>query len=281
MAKAKAKTKLRGATAVVTGGGSGLGRAFAVELGKLGAKMLLTDIDLAGVEETATLVERAGGTARAVRADVTALDRMREIESEASAFLGDVDLLVNNAGIGAGGVFEALSMEDWRRVVDVNLWGVIHGCHLFVPKMKARGVGYVINVASSAGLLSMPEMSAYNVTKAAVVALSETLHAELAKHGVHVTALCPTFFETRIMENAVGDVDDETQAIVAKLMRKSKVQAPDVARAALDAVARNELYCVPMRDGVMLWRLKRALPERFYELVSKMDQKGMLARAAR
>jgi NAD(P)-dependent dehydrogenase (short-subunit alcohol dehydrogenase family) len=273
--------KLRGATAVVTGGASGLGRAFSVELGKLGAKVLLTDIDLVGAEETAVEVEREGGRARAVRADVASFDRMREVADEARDYLGDVDLLINNAGIGAGGPFESMTMEDWHHVVDVNLWGVIHGCHLFVPRMKERGRGYLINVASSAGLLALPEMSSYNVTKAGVVALSETLHGELTKHGVHVTALCPTFFQTRILESSRGVVDEETRASIAKIMRKSRIQAPDVARAALESVVKNELYSVPMRDGALLWRLKRALPGRFYAMLAQMDHRGLFARLAK
>ncbi|MGE0789654.1 MAG: SDR family NAD(P)-dependent oxidoreductase [Sandaracinaceae bacterium] len=272
---------LEGATAVVTGAGSGLGRAFSVELGKLGGRVLAADIDGASAHETVALIEREGGQGRALEVDVRSSEQVTAMAGEARELFGDTDLLVNNAGIGAGGPFDEVTLEDWKQTVDVNLWGVVYGCHAFVPAMKARGRGFVINVASSAGLLSLPDMSPYNVTKAGVVALSETLHAELRTHGVHVSVLCPTFFTTRIMESARGPVDRDTRAAVQKLMARSKIQAPDVARAALAAVVDNDPYCIPMRDGRMLWRLKRALPSRFYDVLARMDQRRMFQRFAR
>jgi short-subunit dehydrogenase len=153
--------------------------------------------------------------------------------------------------------------------VSINLWGVIHGCHVFAPKFRDRGRGAIINVASAAGLLSTPEMGPYNVTKAAVVALSETMHVELAPKGVSVTVLCPTFFRTNIANSARGHAGDieKRKAVIHKLMDRSKLQANDVARAALDGADRGELYVVPMQDGQWMWRLQRLSPERFYRTV--------------
>jgi NAD(P)-dependent dehydrogenase (short-subunit alcohol dehydrogenase family) len=127
-----------------------------------------------------------------MRCDVT---RLADVRSLAEACTGAVDLVVNNAGVGAGGRIGELSIEDWRWT-DVDLYGVIHGCHVFVPILREQGRGHVLNVASAAGLLCAPHMAAYNVAKAGVVALSETLAAELAGSGVGVTVLCPTFFKT-------------------------------------------------------------------------------------
>jgi len=265
------------ATAVVTGGASGLGRAFCVEIGKRRGRVLLTDVDVDGAHETARLVEKAGGEARPIEADVRSLERTEEIADEAAEWLGDVDLLVNNAGVGVGGPFDQLDIEDWRYCVDINLWGVIYGCHVFGPRMKKRGRGHIINVASAAGLLAPPEMGPYNVTKAGVIALSETLHAELAPN-VHVTALCPTFFRTRILENSRGVDDEQSKKAVERLMNASKLQAPEVAQAALEAVHANELYSVPMRDGRMFWRLKRALPSGFAALASRTTASKLLER---
>jgi short-subunit dehydrogenase len=216
-----------------------------------------------------------------VHADVRDLDRMHEVADEAYEWLGEVDLLVNNAGVAVGGPFDEVDVDDLHFVVDVNLWGVIHGCRAFTPRMKRRGRGYVVNVASSAGLLSPPELGPYNITKAAVISLSETLHAELDAAGVRVTALCPTFFKTNILDSSRGVQNDEARVAARKLMERSSVQADGVARAALAAVHENELYCIPMRDGRMFWRLKRAAPERFAELTSRLMRGTVLDRLFR
>jgi NAD(P)-dependent dehydrogenase (short-subunit alcohol dehydrogenase family) len=252
--------------AVVTGGGSGLGRAFCVELARRGGKVVVADLNLAGAEETAQLVQRAGGQAHAVHCDVTQIDQIESVARVAEEHFGAVDVVINNAGVAVGGLVGDVTLEDWRWIVSINLWGVIHGCHVFAPKFRARGRGAIINVASAAGLISTPEMGPYNVTKAAVVALSETMHVELAPHGVSVTVLCPTFFRTNIANaarGAAGDID-QRKAVIHKLMDRSKLQANDVARAALEGADRGDLYVVPMQDGQWGWRLKRLSPERFY-----------------
>jgi short-subunit dehydrogenase len=135
--------------------------------------------------------------------------------------------------------------------------------------MKAAGRGHVINVASAAGLLAPGGMAPYNVTKAGVVAMSETLAGELAGTGVGVSVLCPTFFTTNIAEAGRGS-DDRMKRIARKMMAKSKVQAPDVARAALDAVERGDLYVVPMSDGRWAWRIKRVSPQGFHRMAPKL-----------
>jgi short-subunit dehydrogenase len=254
-------------TAVVTGAGSGLGRAFSEELGARGVRVVASDVDLAAAEETAARVKRAGGDALAVRCDVADPAQVGALADAARAWCGEVELIVNNAGVAVAGRFETIGLDDWSWIVGVNLWGVVHGCRAFVPAMRARKRGFVINVASAAGLLATPKMAPYNVTKAGVVALSETLHAELAGDGVHVSVLCPTFFQTNIARGSRGVVDEKMRAVMEKLMARSRIQAPEVARAALAGVARNQLYVVPMSDGRAMWRLKRLAPERFYQLV--------------
>src|SRR6185312_10510780 len=107
-------------------------------------------------------------------------------------------LVINNAGVAVGGRVGEVALDDWRWIMGVNLWGVIHGCHVFATQLRAQGSGHILNVASAAGLLAPPGMAPYNVTKAAVVALSETLRGELRDAGVGVTVLCPTFFRTNI-----------------------------------------------------------------------------------
>ncbi len=264
---------------VVTGAATGLGRAFCLEIARRGGCVLASDINLEGVAETVKLVEEAGGRGWARECDVRDPAAVEALAADARERMGEVDLLVNNAGVAVGGPMGEVSLEDWRFCVDINLWGVIHGCHSFVPAMRARGSGYIINVASAAGLLATPQMAPYNVTKAAVVALSETLHGELRPSGVHVTALCPTFFLTAIHKSGRGAIDERIQATVEKMMRRSKIQAPAVAAAALDGVERGHLYVLPMRDGRVLWRLKRAVPQRFYELLGSGAVENWLRKA--
>ena len=245
--------------AVVTGAGSGLGRAFCVELASRGARIVAADIDLASAEETARLVAGAGGEAIARRADVALADDVEALAAEAERAFGGADLVVNNAGVAVGGQVGTVPLDDWKWIVGVNLWGVVHGCHVFLPRFKAQGSGHVINVASAAGLLSAPEMGPYNVTKAGVVALSETLAGELAGTGVGVTVLCPTFFRTNIARSGRDHTTRGMKAI-DKLMDRARIQAPDVARIALAAADHGDLYALPHADGRWMWRAKRLAP---------------------
>jgi short-subunit dehydrogenase len=153
---------------------------------------------------------------------------------------------------------------DWRWCLDVNLWGVIHGCHYFVPKFKAQGCGGIINVASVAGYAAVPSFTAYNVSKTAVVALSETLAAELAGQGVQVTVLCPTAVKTNIIEN--GNLPQGTGSFASSIMSKwvFSETADAVAKQTLDALDRKKLYVMPQMDSRLVWRLKRFAP-RLYE----------------
>ena len=150
--------------------------------------------------------------------------------------------------------------------VNINLWGVVHGCHVFVPRLRRQKSGRIINVASAAGLLAPPQLGPYNVTKAAVVALSETLAGELGKDGIGVTVLCPTFFPTNIAKSGRGTGNPKMLASLEKLMAQSKFSAEDVATIALDS---RDLYVIPQADGRWMWRLKRALPDRFHQLGPK------------
>jgi len=263
-------------TAVVTGAASGLGRALCEELAARGAAVVASDIDLDGARATASALESRGAKAVAIQCDVADARAVQALADASREAIGDIDLVANNAGVAVGGPLEDISLENWQWIMDINLWGVIHGCRTFGPAMKARGRGAILNVASAAGLLCAPEMSPYNVTKAGVVALSETLHAELGRAGVHVSVLCPTFFQTRILENSRGPVDSRARKVAQKLMSRSSIQAPDVARIALDAAEANRLYVVPMQDGRTMWRLKRLGPERFYRLLGSKMVRRML-----
>ena len=248
------------ALAVVTGAGSGIGRSFAVELGRRGGRVVCADKDPLTAKQTAVLVEEAGGDATVAECDVSVEDQVRSLALTAEAWLGrPPSLVINNAGIGAGGrpIGEA-SLEDWKRTLDVNLWGVIHGCHVFVPALREAGFGGIVNVASAAGFAAAPRMAAYHVSKAGVLSLSETLAAELSGSGVAVTVLCPTGVKTNIVANA-EHIDPSVEGAANLLMRFG--MSPDrVARMTLDAHDKGRLYVVPQPDAQLLWRTKRLAP---------------------
>jgi NAD(P)-dependent dehydrogenase (short-subunit alcohol dehydrogenase family) len=258
--------------AVVTGAGSGLGRALALELAQRGASVMVSDIDVVSAEQTADLLRRGRTRAEVTRCDVTDRDAVLALVEETETRLGGIDLIANNAGVAVGGPFHEISIEDWRWAIDINLWGVIHGCQAAIPKMRAQGHGHVLNVASAAGLLAPPAMSTYNVAKAGVVALSETLYAEYKNAGIRVSVLCPTFFRTKIIETQRGASTEKELAQIKRWMERSQVQAPEVAKAAIDAVRDGKLYVQPMRDGRRAWRFKRLAPQRFYDSLSKAHQ---------
>ena len=248
---------------VLTGAGGGLGRAIALNLARRGAHLLLSDIDETGCAETAKLALAAGATtARTQRCDVAKIDDVLALERACD---GDVDLVVNNAGVSSGGLIGELPLEDWRWTLEIDLFGVIHGCHAFVPRLRKQGHGNVLNVASAAGLLAAPKMGAYNVAKAGVVALSETLRAELGGTKIGVTVLCPTFFQTNIA-NSGRFTHSKLRDMAVRLVDKGK-SADDIAAAALRSIEHGELYCVPMADGRWFWRLKRAAPGSYQALV--------------
>ena len=179
---------------VITGGSSGLGRAFARRFGALGASVLLADIDDTGAAETKSLVEAAGGRAWTTRCDVSKPEEVEALVQRAQEHLGGTDVVINNAGVAVAGAVGDVPLKDWAWIVDINLWGVVYGCHFFAPVFKRQRSGHIINVASLAAIAQAPNMGPYNVTKAAVVALSETLAAELHGSGAGVTVLCRASF---------------------------------------------------------------------------------------
>ncbi|MDR6540698.1 short-subunit dehydrogenase [Acinetobacter bereziniae] len=249
------------AYAVVTGAGSGIGRSFALELAKRGGTIVCADINLDAAQETVNLIEsQTSGKAFAVQCDVGLKEQVKALAEQAEKLMNHpVSLVINNAGVGLGGKFDEVSLEDWQWCMHVNLWGVIHGCHYFVPKFKQQGRGAIINVASAAGYTAAPEMTAYNVTKSSVLALSETLSAELHKDNIRVNVLCPTLVPTNIMKNGrlpghyAGLADD-------LLMNHAFTTSDQVAIKTLNNLDANKLYTIPQPDAKLFWIMKRASP---------------------
>lgn len=260
------------ADAVVTGAGSGIGRAFAVELARRGGRVVCADRDPTTAKESAELVRQAGGEGFDIACDVTDLEQVRNLADVSEDwFEKAASLVINNAGIGAGGNrIGATSIEDWNAAISVNLWGVIYGCETFVPRLRSNGHGGVINVASAASFGSAPRMAAYNVSKAGVLALSETLAAELSGTDVNVTVLCPTFVKTNIVNNP--QIDEAAARLAANLMKWTGISPQHVARTTLNAHDRGQIYVVPQLDAKVLWQLKRALPGPFTRTLGLVER---------
>jgi NAD(P)-dependent dehydrogenase (short-subunit alcohol dehydrogenase family) len=253
---------------VISGAGGGFGRALAIQLARRKAHLVLSDVDVKGTEESARLALDAGASsARVVRCDVTKMDDWRAL---AASCEGHVDLVVNNAGVSSAGRVGELPIEDWRWTLEVDLFGVIHGCHVFTPILRKQGHGHLLNVASAAGLFSPPFTAAYNVAKAGVIALSETLRAEFVGTEVKVTAICPTFFRTNIARS--GRIANEKLRSRAEGLVDGGKSAEQVARAALASVDRGELYALPMADARWLWRVKRAAPTTFSHVAGRLGR---------
>jgi len=253
---------------VITGAGSGLGRALALEFARRGGRVLITDVNLAGAEETAVLVRADGGEAYVQACDVSQAPDVEACAVEVERRWGGVDVLVNNAGVASGGRVGEVSLAEWERTIRINLWGAIHGCHVFVPRMRHARAGWILNVASAAGFASLPEMATYNVTKAAVISLSETLHAELRPHGIHVSVLCPTFFPTNL-HTSLAAADERTRRLTEALFRRARSTAEEVAREGVRGLERGKLHILPQADGRWLWLAKRLLPGLYARTVGR------------
>jgi NAD(P)-dependent dehydrogenase (short-subunit alcohol dehydrogenase family) len=195
---------LTGKTAVITGGASGMGRAFADRFAAAGMRVVLADIEQGALDAAVEELRATGATAIGVRTDVSSEADMRALADRAIAELGPVNVVCLNAGVAGGnGPIETLTAADWQWTLGVNLWGIIHGIGAFLPHLKEHGDGHVVITASIAGLTSFPGAAPYNTTKHAAVAIAETMFAELRDAGstVGVSCLCPGIVQTRIMDS--------------------------------------------------------------------------------
>ncbi|MGE2716638.1 SDR family NAD(P)-dependent oxidoreductase [Mycolicibacterium litorale] len=248
------------ASAVVTGAGSGIGAAFAHELASRGGRVVCSDINEDAAAATAHTITSQGGAAVAVRCDVSLIDDVRELAEQSQAwFDGPPTLVVNNAGVVVGGMeIGEAPLEDWSWALGINLWGPIHGCHVFAPILRLAGYGGIINVASAAAFGASPNLAVYSVTKSAVLSLSETLAAELNGTGVNVTALCPTFVKTNIVES--GRLTVESAERGGRAMKMTGISPQKVVRKCLNTHDRGGVYCFPQLDAKVGWRVTRLAP---------------------
>jgi NAD(P)-dependent dehydrogenase (short-subunit alcohol dehydrogenase family) len=259
----------------VTGGASGFGRALAERWARAGYRVCIGDIHEERLAETLASLRGLGATAHALRCDVTKDADLEAAAAWLTESWGGVDVVVNNAGVAIGGSITEISMDDWRWIVDINLLGVVRGCKVFTPLFQKQGHGRFINVSSMAGLIHPPMMSAYNATKAAVVALSETLSVELARDGIKVSVVCPSFFRTNLTETMrTGSAD--IAAVTHKLVNKATRGADEIADLTFKGVERGDFHVLTHADGKRAWMLKRLTPFSVYaKAITKNTQRMM------
>lgn len=256
----------------ITGGASGLGLAIARRYAAEGWRICIADVNDEGGRDALASLKPA--EAFYLHVDVTREEDLQAAADELLERWGGVDVVVNNAGVAQAGAIEDVPLADWLWIVDINLLGVVRGCKVFTPLFKQQGHGYFVNVASMAGLLSPPMMSSYNATKAAVVALSETLQVELADNQIGVSVVCPSFFQTNLADS-MRSTDPRLLHITRKLLKKGTLSADEVAMVVFESVQQHKFYILPHIDAAWIWMLKRFSPRTVYAWLLKKSMRGM------
>ncbi|WP_331765137.1 SDR family NAD(P)-dependent oxidoreductase (plasmid) [Streptomyces sp. NBC_01384] len=236
---------------LITGGASGLGRALVERYAAAGHRVLIADLHEPD--------ELPDGDVSFLRLDVRVLGDWQRARQWCETTWGGLDLLVNNAGVAAAGRIERLQPDDWDWILDINLKGTVNGCRAFVPLFKQQGSGHVVNIASLAGLLNLPGMASYNVSKAAVISLSQTLRQELAPYGIRTTVVCPGFVRTNLGAG-LRSPDPVLAELADRMIQGGKLTADQVAEQVVDGVAGGRFLVLTHPEGRRAVRLKRVLP---------------------
>ena len=275
---------LKGKVAAVTGAASGLGRSMALAFASEGMQVALADVDEAGLKDVEQAVAAKGVRAFTQRVDVSKAADVDAFAARTVKDLKAVHVVCNNAGVSTLGAAWEQSVADWQWILGVNLWGVIHGVRAFTPRLIAQNEGHIVNTASVSGLISPPSSSAYNVTKHAVVTLSETLHHELRERhsAVGVSVLCPAYVPTRITESErnrpeefpVSHKTEETlarEAMLKKAVASGRLSADQVAQAVVAAVKEERFYVLTHP------RIKAAIQARMEDILEGRSPRNPMA----
>ena len=234
------------ARVLVTGAASGLGAALTAQLRAAGARVLATDL----------AADDPGENADYLRLDITADADWDAAVAWTEKRWGGLDVLVNNAGVAGGGRIDVSTIDEWRWITEINLFGVVRGTRAFTPTFKRQRSGRIINVASLAGLVHPAGMGSYNAVKAAVLAFTETTGHELAAYGVHAHVVCPSYFRTNLMQSLHG-ADAAVGEVMSRLVEGSPYSADDIAAAVLEAVERGDELIIPDDPARFAYELKR------------------------
>ena len=261
----------RDRTCVVTGAGSGIGRALAVELAGRGARLALSDVDEASAEKTAMSCRDLGVEARAYRLDVAERDAVHAHADEVVRDFGAVHLVVNNAGVALHGLVSEISDDDFRWVMDIDFWGVVHGTQAFLPHLAASGDGQLANVSSVFGLIAVPKQAAYNAAKFAVRGFTEALRQELQLEGTPVAVSCihPGGVRTEIARRARATASEDKAEMAQTFDKLARTSPPRAARIILKGLERDRPRILVGPDAWFLAALPRALGAHYGRVVSR------------
>lgn len=255
---------------LITGAASGLGLAMAKKYASEGWAVCIADLqDEAGQKVATELKSQHGNDCFFQHLDVTREEQWQELVNSISKRWLGLDALINNAGVASSGAIDRLPLKDFQWTVDINLMGAVRGCYFCVPLLK-KSKGMLINVASMAGLVHMRNMSAYNASKAGLVALSETLSVELAPFDINVSVVCPAFFPSNLLSTMRSNTN---VSVIKKMMDGSPVTADDIAHMVYEEANRGKHIIIPTRRESRLWRLKRYLPGLYFIFMKKLVHK--------
>ncbi len=267
-----------GKVAVVTGAGSGIGRALALNLAERGAKLALSDVDLNGLAETVRQVEALGAEVESQFLDVAQRETVLDYAETVNTRFGKINQIYNNAGIAYHGDVEASSFKDIDRIIDVDFWGVVNGTKAFIPYLQESGDGHIVNISSLFGLLAMPSQAAYNAAKFGVRGFSEALRMELLinKSPVKMTVVHPGGIKTAIARNAAVAEDYDQKSVAAFFDSKLAKTTPDqAAKVILKGVAKGKPRVLIGSDAVALDLLQRLTGSRYQRLIATVAARAM------